>query len=90
MSNSSSSVVGMVERFAAKLRSSHLMAVLLALFLLDLVIPDPLPFLDEAVLGLLTLLAARWPSHRDPPPQPPVEGPIDVTGRGSDDGRSRS
>jgi len=29
------------------------------LFLLNLVVPDPLPFVDEALLGLLTLWLSR-------------------------------
>ena len=51
-------------------------------------IVDPLPFVDEAVLALLALLAGRWATRRDTEPvqQEDLEGPMDVTGRGSDDG----
>jgi hypothetical protein len=34
-----------------------------ALFLLTLVVPDPIPFVDELLLGLLTLLLASL-KHR--------------------------
>ena len=59
-----------------RLRSSHLLMLVGGLFLLDLFVPDPLPFVDEAVLGLLTLLVARWKLRAprpepEPPPKPP-------------------
>jgi len=34
---------------------------------------DPIPFIDEIVLGLGTLLLANWKS-RKAPPEPPIEG----------------
>ena len=43
-----------------RLGSSHLLMVVGSLFLLDMVIIDPIPFLDEIVLGVGTLLLARW------------------------------
>jgi len=46
-------------RFAAKLRSSHLLLLATVLFVADLLIPDVLPFVDEILLGLATLLLAR-------------------------------
>jgi len=32
----------------------------MTLFVVDLVIPDPVPFLDEILLGVVTLLLSRW------------------------------
>jgi hypothetical protein len=49
-------LVGLVSRFAAKLRFPQLFLVTAALFLIDLVIPDVIPFADEILLGLGTLL----------------------------------
>jgi hypothetical protein len=43
-------------RFASGLRFPYLFAAMAALFLLDLLIPDLIPFADELLLGLLTLL----------------------------------
>ncbi len=88
MTSSRFPLTGFIERFARGLRNSHLAALLSILFLVDLVIVDPLPFVDEAVLALLALLAGRWASRRDTEPvrQEDLEGPVDVTGRGSDDG----
>ena len=53
-----------VRRFAAGLRYPQLFFVALALFLVDLIIPDLIPFADEVLLGLLTLLLARWKERR--------------------------
>ena len=55
-------------RLLENLRSWQLV-LLAALFLLaDLLIPDPLPFVDEALLAVLTYLLARWrkPPHAGP------------------------
>ena len=45
--------------FAAKLRSSSLLAAVTALFVLDVLIPDVIPFVDEILLGAAALLLAR-------------------------------
>lgn len=45
-------------RFAAGPRFPKLLAFTAALFLLDLIIPDMIPFADEILLGLLSLLLA--------------------------------
>lgn len=50
-----------------RLRSSHLLLIVGGLFLADLVIPDPLPFLDEILLGAATLLLARWQLRKTEP-----------------------
>jgi hypothetical protein len=53
-------------RFAARLRFPTLFWTSAALFLLDLAIPDLIPFADELLLGLLALLFAslkRPPRH---------------------------
>jgi hypothetical protein len=49
-------VVKLVTRFAAKLRFPTLFVITAGLFLLDLAIPDMIPFTDELLLGLGTLL----------------------------------
>ena len=48
-----------VLRYLERLRSPYLFAIAAALFAADLVTPDPVPFVDEILLGLLTLLLAR-------------------------------
>jgi hypothetical protein len=46
------------------LRFPTLALVTGVLFLLTLLVPDPIPFVDELLLGLLTLLFANWKQRR--------------------------
>ncbi len=46
----------LVTRFAARLRFPTLFFLTAALFVLDLVFPDTVPFVDEILLGLGTLV----------------------------------
>lgn len=54
--NSKSAFFVLITRFASRLRYPQLFFVTAALFLLDLLIPDMIPFADEILLGLLTVL----------------------------------
>ena len=54
--------------YAGRLRFPSLFLITLALFGIDLVVPDPVPFIDEIMLGLMTLLFASWRKRRDPNP----------------------
>ena len=54
--------------YASRLRFPTLFMITTALFLFDLVLPDFVPFIDEVLLGLGTLLLASW---RKPPGTPP-------------------
>jgi len=49
----------------SRLRSWQLFLLAAALFVADLVVPDPLPLVDEMMLGLATLLLGRWKRRRD-------------------------
>ena len=66
--------------FARRLRYPTLFKVAAALFLLTLVVPDPIPFIDEILLGLGTLLLANW-KHRDAGPGQVIEGEAVDEGR---------
>ena len=57
----------MIARFAARLRFPQLFLFTGALFLLDLIFPDFIPFADEVLLGLITLLFGMW--RKSEPPQ---------------------
>ena len=46
-------------RYLGRLRRPYLFAVVAALFTADLLVPDPLPFVDEILLGLVAVLLAR-------------------------------
>ena len=50
----------LVSRFAAGLRFPTLFTVCAALFLADLFVPDVIPFADEILLALLTLLVGAF------------------------------
>jgi len=44
--------------FAARLRFPNLLALTVGLFLIDLIVPDMIPFADEILLGLVAALLA--------------------------------
>lgn len=45
-------------QYAAKLRYPKLLALTVGLFILDLLMPDLIPWVDEILLGLVSLLLA--------------------------------
>ena len=61
--------------FGARLRFPQLFAIAATLFFIDLLIPDLIPFIDEILLGLLTLLLGSMQSKPEMPPgkKPPVK-----------------
>ena len=58
-------------RYGSTLRFPKLLAITTALFLIDLLFPDMVPFADEILLGLISLLLASLKkrsadlSHKD-------------------------
>lgn len=56
-------------RWAEKLRHPTLFWLTAALFVLDVLLPDFIPFADEILLGLGTLVLANW-KRRIVPPAP--------------------
>lgn len=63
-----------VQRAATRLKFPQLFAVLLALFLFDLVFPDLVPFIDEVLLGLGAALFGMW--REKVPPAETAKPPI--------------
>ena len=61
----------LVARFAAGLRFPTLFKLVGAMFLVDLVLPDFIPFADEIFLALLTLLVGSFRKRREPVPGQP-------------------
>lgn len=57
--------------WARRLRFPTLFKVTAALFAVTLVVPDPIPFVDELLLGMGTLLLAGWkrPATARPTPR---------------------
>ncbi|RYG12813.1 MAG: hypothetical protein EON92_07310 [Burkholderiales bacterium] len=60
-----------VLNWARKLRYPTLFKITGALFLLTLVFPDPIPLVDEILLGLGTLLLANWKNRKGQVIHPP-------------------
>ncbi len=80
MSVAKASLFGFLERFAGRLRFPQLFALTLILFVVDLIVPDLVPFADEVLLGLATLLLGSWKKRRDTAREPESTGRvIDVT-----------
>lgn len=53
-------LIAAILRYAGGLKFKNLFLLTGGLFLLDLAIPDLVPFADELILGLLTLLFSMW------------------------------
>ena len=70
-------VGALVAQFASRLRFPQLFAFTGTLFLLDMLIPDLIPFIDEMMLGLLTIMLGMWrkesPKVEENLPKPPVK-----------------
>lgn len=58
--------------WARKLRYPTLFKITAALFMVTLVLPDPIPFIDEILFGLGTLLLANWKRRKEPVIDPPA------------------
>lgn len=52
-------------RFIQGLRFPVIFAVVLVVFCIDLVVPDLLPFADELLLGLMTVLLGAWRKRKN-------------------------
>ena len=57
-------MIAILTRFASRLRFPTLFAITAALFVLDVLIPDFIPFADEVLLALATLLLGTWQRRR--------------------------
>lgn len=66
--------------FASRLRFPTLFFITLGLWLVNMVIPDPIPLIDEIVMGLLTLLLATWKSRKPPGTEPPPREGVTIEG----------
>lgn len=58
--------------WARKLRYPTLFKITAGLFAISMLLPDPIPFMDEILFGLGTLLLANWKSRKQPGTPPPV------------------
>lgn len=67
---------GAITRFASRLRFPQLFLVTAGLFLIDVLVPDLVPFVDEILLGLLSVLFGMWKESDSRETKPPMK---DVT-----------
>ena len=72
--------------WARKLRYPTLFKITAALFVVTLFLPDPVPFVDEILFGLGTLLLANW-KRRGAAPRD--EAGAVIEGEAVDEGRRR-
>lgn len=55
-------------RYVARLRFPYLVALTVGLFLIDLIVPDLIPFVDEVLLGLAAIILSQLKRPELPPP----------------------
>ena len=55
-----------LQRWLGRLRHPQLFALVAGLFLVDLVVPDVVPFVDEILLLAGSILLGRWKQRRTP------------------------
>lgn len=67
-----------VERAASRLKFPQAFALLCALFFFDVLFPDFVPFVDEILLGLATVVFGLW-RERVPTPGAPAPAEKNVT-----------
>ncbi len=57
-------IPGPIRRFLERRRFPGLLLIAAGLLLVNLFVPDPLPFVDEALMLIATLLFAAWRDRR--------------------------
>ena len=72
------SPVAWLMRYASRMRFPTLFFVIAILFVIDLLVPDLIPFADEALLGLFTLLVGSLKKRREHGEQPAGDAVIDL------------
>ena len=50
--------------FASQLKFRNLFFLISGLFIIDLIVPDMVPMIDEIILGLLAILLANWKKEK--------------------------
>ncbi len=64
---------GLIRRFLSRLKFPQLFLVLVALFAVDMITPDPILLLDEAILGVLAVMFGLWRNRGEEDGQPPMK-----------------
>jgi hypothetical protein len=63
----------LITGFLGRLKFPQLFVLAAALFLFDLFIPDFLPFVDELLLAIGTMVLGSWQKKVDSAPKPPMK-----------------
>ena len=63
--NSKIGIIAPISRFASRLRFPVLFLLTLVLFIVDLMVPDFIPFADEILLGLATVILGNWKQRKE-------------------------
>ncbi len=61
----SSSLISLFLTFANQLKFRNLFLVVISLFVIDLLVPDFIPMIDEIILGLLAIILANLKKERN-------------------------
>ena len=59
------SIIEIFLKNANQLKFRNLFFLVISLFLIDLLIPDFIPFIDEIILGLMAIILANWKKERN-------------------------
>ncbi len=65
-----SPLTALLGRLLPRMRYPYLFLILGGLFLVDLLIPDPIPLVDELLLAVLTFIAASFATRKDTEREP--------------------
>lgn len=57
----------MLRQFLSRLRFPQLFLLLVALFTVDMIAPDPIFLVDEAILGILAVMFGIWRNRNREP-----------------------
>jgi hypothetical protein len=59
------SLISLFLTFANQLKFKNLFLLVISLFVIDLLVPDFIPMIDEIILGLLAIILANWKRERE-------------------------
>lgn len=54
------SIINLFLAYASQLRFRNLFLLITGLFIIDLLVPDTIPMIDEIILGLIAIILANW------------------------------
>jgi hypothetical protein len=59
------SLINVLLAYANQLKFKNLFLLIFCLFIIDLIIPDMIPMIDEIILGLSAILLASWKNGKE-------------------------